>query len=102
MYRNRSVEFSPIKIDILEFPVVNKLAQRSLSKTNQLKTVINSEEIKEFLQREKNRQKSRWTSNKQTRDVSYLKDKLKPIENVNLQTLPTNIDHLKKLLESSN
>ncbi|CAG9324442.1 unnamed protein product [Blepharisma stoltei] len=62
---------------------------------------LGAEEIRALLRKEQAKEKTKWQNNKESRDVSYLKDRLKPANFPLLPPLPTDIDHLKKLLESS-
>lgn len=62
---------------------------------------LGAEEVRALLRKEHAKQKNRFKNNTDSRDISHIKDSLKQIELPSLPPLPIEIDHLKKLMESS-
>lgn len=105
MYRSKLLE--ELKDEKKESPSKNRLTFKQTPKKNPFKLnfdllkTMGAAELRELLKQEKLKDYDKHISATVTRDVSHLKDKLRRNLSPVLPPLPSDIDHLKKLMESS-
>ncbi|CAG9324374.1 unnamed protein product [Blepharisma stoltei] len=84
----------------------NYLASKAIGKELTPLRSLGAEEVRELLRNEKKKEQEKFTLNKKTRDISYFKDtfflQATPSEPIlSTHDLPTDINHIKKILVTS-